>query len=276
MLDSQFFGVPQRRRRVFIVGCLGDWRCAAKILFESESVCGDPPKSGKAGEGVAGTVTPSLTSSGRGTSRVGESRGQDPVIAVHSRQDPISLEGVSLPLEYKQGQCVAYGGNNQSGPIDKATACNAHGGPCGRMDFESETFVTAFDQNQRGECRTSEISPQLTTGGGKPGQGYPAVAFTQNQNGDVLTGKIAPSMGTNQNATGRNTPKICQPAMQVRRLTPTECERLQGFSDGWTRWGIDRKGELKEMADGPRYNMLGNAVTVNVSAWIGKRILEFI
>ena len=55
-----------------------------------------------------------------------------------------------------------------------------------------------------------------------------------------------------------------------RRLTPVECERLQGFPDDWTRYYHDGK----QVADGPRYRMLGNAVTVNVAEWIGKRIME--
>jgi DNA (cytosine-5)-methyltransferase 1 len=61
-----------------------------------------------------------------------------------------------------------------------------------------------------------------------------SIAFTQNQAGDVLTGDVAPSMGTNQNATGRNTPKTLT-GSAVRRLTPRECERLQGFPDDYTK-----------------------------------------
>jgi len=57
-----------------------------------------------------------------------------------------------------------------------------------------------------------------------------------------------------------------------RRLTPRECERLQGFPDGWTEWGVDQDGKRRDLADGPRYRMLGNAVTVNVVSWIGKHL----
>ena len=62
-----------------------------------------------------------------------------------------------------------------------------------------------------------------------------------------------------------------------RRLTPRqrECERLQGFPDGWTAWGVDESGKRKDMADTPRYRMLGNAVTVNVVEWIGVGIMRF-
>jgi DNA (cytosine-5)-methyltransferase 1 len=117
------------------------------------------------------------------------------------------------------------------------------------------------------------------------------VAFTQNQSGDVLTGLVAPSMGTNSNATGRNTPKVAafqeseygtteydvagtqradrpgyttnvRHGMSVRRLTPTEAERLQGFPDGWTTG----------FADSTRYRMLGNAVAVPCACWIARRL----
>jgi DNA (cytosine-5)-methyltransferase 1 len=76
----------------------------------------------------------------------------------------------------------------------------------------------------------TDVAHQLTAGSGKPGQGYPA-AITQ---------------------------------LGVRRLTPTECERLQGFPDGWT----------EGLSDTARYRVLGNAVCVPVAEWIGRRILE--
>jgi site-specific DNA-cytosine methylase len=58
-----------------------------------------------------------------------------------------------------------------------------------------------------------------------------------------------------------------------RRLTPVECERLQGFPDGWTARGTTDEGDHRQLADGPRYRMMGNAVTVNVAEWIGARIM---
>jgi DNA (cytosine-5)-methyltransferase 1 len=110
VLDSQWFGVPQRRRRVFIVGCLGDWRRAAQVLFELESLPWDSPPSRSEKSGIAGTIE-----AGAGVRR-------------GAGINPGSITEV-------------FGGNNTGGPIDVATACNAKGGS-GRMDFESETFVT--------------------------------------------------------------------------------------------------------------------------------------
>ena len=297
ILDAQYFGVPQRRRRVFVVGCLGDWQRAGKVLFERESLRGDSPPSRKARESTAADVAPSIGASGRGFARAGESRGQDPVIA-------------------------CFGGNNQSGPIDVATARNAHGGPHGRLDFESETFCIqagAAKENPNhgpdgvgvrsdGQAYTIEARAEVQivahslrgegfdasedgTGRGTPlvchgtqdpcvgdiaftlgknNGGENAIAFAQNQAGDVLTGDVSACLGTNQNATGRNTGKV-QRGMQVRRLTPVECERLQGFPDNWT--AIPWRGKPADQCpDGPRYRAIGNSMAVPVMRWIGERI----
>ena len=85
------------------------------------------------------------------------------------------------------------------------------------------------------------------------------VAFTQNQCGDVLTGNVCAALGTNQNATGRNTAKVM--ASGVRRLTPRECERLQGMPDDWTKipWAPIKKGvhPLKLIRDYFKYRERG-------------------
>src|SRR5690606_26789072 len=85
VLDAQYFGVAQRRRRVFVVGHLGDWRAAAAVLFERDSLSGNPAPRREAGKGASADVAPSLTASGRGVERTGETRGQDPVVAVSLR-----------------------------------------------------------------------------------------------------------------------------------------------------------------------------------------------
>jgi DNA (cytosine-5)-methyltransferase 1 len=93
------------------------------------------------------------------------------------------------------------------------------------------------------------------------------MAFTQNGDGDVLTGNVSAALSTNGHASGRNSPKA-QVGMAVRRLTPQECERLQGFKDDFTR--IMHNG--KPAADGPRYRALGNSMATPVIRWIGEQI----
>lgn len=95
-----------------------------------------------------------------------------------------------------------------------------------------------------------------------------AVAFQQNQLGEVREGAVSGTLNTNSNASGRNTP-MALTGMAVRRLTPVECERLQGFRDDYTNVP-DIKG--KPAADGPRYKALGNSWAVPNVAWIGRRI----
>ena len=162
-------------------------------------------------------------------------------------------------------------GNNISGPIQIATACNAHGGT-DRHDFESETFVTYAIQ-ERAVSENTKNGPQGK--GFQEGLGFTLEARHQQQsvayrttgnNGVFETGD---QIGALNCATDPNQ-QIVNVASAVRRLTPRECERLQAFPDDWTRWGADGK----EISNSARYRILGNAVTVNVAEWIGRRIME--
>lgn len=102
------------------------------------------------------------------------------------------------------------------------------------------------------------------------GGGQLAVAF---QNSDYKTGAFEQHETARPLTTSADRSRaapIAANSYGVRRLTPRECERLQGFPDDWTRYNA----EGKELADGPRYRMLGNAVNRNVAEWIGRRIVE--
>jgi DNA (cytosine-5)-methyltransferase 1 len=130
----------------------------------------------------------------------------------------------------------------------------------------------AFAENQRGEVGTGDISPQLSCSGGKPGSGYSAVAFTERTRTDGRNFESQEELAyaiTNPGSGGRTNTRQVAGHFGVRRLTPTECERLQGFPDGWT--GTDHEG--KAISDSARYRMLGNAVAVPVAQWIGERIV---
>ena len=99
--------------------------------------------------------------------------------------------------------------------------------------------------------------------GGSQGHASIAVAHTLRAEG----------FNASEDGTGRGTPLVPQ-AMAVRRLTPKECERLQGFPDDWTLipW---RKKPAKDCPDGPRYKALGNSMAVNCMGWIGERIANY-
>jgi DNA (cytosine-5)-methyltransferase 1 len=140
-------------------------------------------------------------------------------------------------------------------------------------------IAVSFAQNQRGELRTSTISPQLTTGGGKPGEGYAAVlTFTERTRNGERNLEVQENLAytlTNPGKGGRTQERNIAGDFGVRRLTPIECERLQGFEDDYTAWGVDDQGQRIEMSDSVRYRMCGNAVCKNVSAWLDQQIIHF-
>jgi DNA (cytosine-5)-methyltransferase 1 len=225
VLDAQYFGLAQRRARVFVVGYLGDWRPAAAVLLEPESLQSDPPPRREARERIAPTVT--AGSSGRGPG-------------------------------------VAYGGNRYSGPIDVATTLQSNGSPSGRIDFESETFaVNAFDARQSDVIHYGDKTGPLDTSGNSIG--VLCVDETQITN-PTNRSQPRPGMPSHPLAASALPPTIATNV--VRRLTPRECERLQGFPDDYTL--IQYRG--KPAKDGPRYKALGNSMAVPVMRWIGERI----
>ena len=212
LVDSQWFGVAQRRRRVFIVGHLA--ACggrAGQILFECEGVRRDSPPSRQTRTAVA-----ALTATGVGTCGADDNQTQAghlmPVVSFNFRQDPIHNTEImhSLSTALDSGVLVPEVAHTLTAKAP-----------------------VAVHENSRAELNTSDIAYALTASqGGKPGQSFPAV--------------LAPA----------------GESWRVRKLTPVECERLQGFPDGWA----------DNLSDSRRYKALGNAVTVNVAEWIGRRI----
>ena len=193
VLDAQYFGVAQRRRRVFVVGYLGDWKRAAAVLFERESLSGHPAPSRETGQKVAPTVTQGAPFSRTGNDRV---------------------------------EAEAY---VPDGPAKCLTS-----GVGQRYDFETENFPIAFGaQNSASQ-------------------------------GDSVSEHVTPTLDKSK------TPAVAQ-ASAVRRLTPTECERLQGFPDNYTQIPYRNK-PAESCPDGPRYKAMGNSMAVPVMRWIGERI----
>lgn len=297
VLDAQFLGVPQRRRRVFVVGHLGDWRRAAAVLLERQSLCRDTPARRKA---------PSRTSR---AVEVGPSGGRFTDIA--PTLDARCKDG---PIRNQIG-LIAFGGNNTSGPINVATACNAHGGSM-RMDFETETFCVEIASALLAKANCSQDESLETyvahtlrgegmdasedgTGRGTPlvPVAFSAKDYGADAGGTSPTLRAMPHDRSHANAGGqvavcvqegqtgvreydtagtvRSDAPGSQPGgslirhrMAVRRLTPRECERLQGFPDDYTL--IPYRG--RPAADGPRYRAIGNSMAVPVMRWIGERM----
>lgn len=134
------------------------------------------------------------------------------------------------------------------------------------IEARPEVQAVAFAENTRNELRLVDgdggIAPSLQTQGGKAGRGYPVIAFNARQDPDVYDGHSGSldANGASQGIFSR---------WRVRRLMPVECERLQGFPDGYTDVPYRHRNWT---ADGPRYKALGNSMAVNVMKWIGRRI----
>lgn len=269
-LDSQYFGVPQRRRRVFIVGCIGaDWRSAAKVLFEPESLPWNPPPQRETQQEVAGTLD-----AGSGQRR---GAGQSP-----------GMLTVANALTASNGQrndpsndtLLAFDTTNVTSPTNRSNP--KPGDPCHTLNSQSHPPAIAYrTTGNDGAYETGDRVGALNCGT-DPNQhviAYQCHGSSVGPAGTLRTNTdsvpfICPTIDASYNDKFGSNQWVDQGhgllGPGVRRLTPRECERLQGFPDDWTRYRSDGT----KLKDSPRYRMLGNAVTVNVAEWIGKRIIE--
>jgi DNA (cytosine-5)-methyltransferase 1 len=234
-LDAQYFGVAQRRRRVFVVGYLGDWRPAAEVLFERESVRGDPAPSREARQEIAGAT------------KTGARPGCEQPYGIANCLTQRMHKGINTTLD--EGQTPIL----QAIPIhDQATRFAGKRGH--NQDGKG---------NGLGVGKPGDPAPTLTKGD-KHAVAQP-IGLDEEQNAmiDAFGTLKARTLGGGFEGT------VMQPNMAVRRLTPVECERLQGFPDNYTnipwRKAIDSP-------DGPRYKALGNSMAVPVMKWIGERL----
>lgn len=350
-LDAQYFGVAQRRRRVFLVASARTGFSPEAVLFEFQGVRRDSPPSREKRESHTYELAPCLAASGRGFERTGDPRGQDCCIPtywdggqVSQTLDAVLAKGQTMPEKNRfpavlvpdtahtlraEGFDASEDGTGRGTPLvpvgigvdgfngavtgDVAATtgtCGSSGTASGpqvmvayRVHGENSTAMQGngdarvadpvevarcldscggYATNQGGNivafsCKdhggdASGIAPTLRSmghdGSHANGGGQVAVAFAQNTRDEVremqVVGALAAQPGMKQTSYIRQT-------MQVRRLTPTECERLQGFPDGHTLipW---KKKPAGECPDGPRYKALGNSMAVPCMAWIGRRI----
>jgi DNA (cytosine-5)-methyltransferase 1 len=237
VLDAQYFGVPQRRRRVVIVGCLGDWAAPAEVLLEPESGGGNPPTSRTAGPGSA-------ASAGR------RADGTRQVVST-LQSGGSGIRGYRIDAEAAaDGQLV---------PV--AAALTARYGK-GADSSATATLIPAAAQRTT-HALTSEGADASEDG---TGRGTPLVPVAFQCHGSNVG-----EMGTLRSSSESASSGIpCIGAGQaVRRLTPVECERLQGFPSNWT---VTSNG--RPQADSARYRQLGNSIAVPVFEWVAKRLAE--
>ena len=271
ILDAQYFGVAQRRRRVFVVGYLGDWRAAAAVLFERHSLSGNSaPSREKRKEATSGAGDGAQVGNLIGLQ---DCKHFDSEISgtIVTREGGVSdtshmlMQSHAIALaENTIGRQPQNGGNGDGftdgGPMYTLNATGVHG-VAQPIPFDT-TQITSKANYSKPE--SGDPCHPLAAGAHPP-----AIAVGTDLYNGAITGEVACTMSTHGGDGNGTGPTVMQ-AMAVRRLTPVECERLQGFPDSYT--DIQPKG--KATPDGPRYKALGNSMAVPVMAWIGKRIQE--
>jgi len=285
VLDAQYFGVAQRRRRVFLVGSLGNGR-SAEVLFESEGSAWDSPPSRETGQELARDVGACLKG---GSGQRGFPIEFEAGLTVwdNGQGDPnAETSNVAYCVNPQMNQgIVAYGFSQES---DGSTVRNAEDVARSITGRHGDPGVVAYGESGQGFWQEG-IRPLRAEGENRPSRPSNIIAFRTNQTGaqepiysngltDTLAQNhppsiVSPTIGADiaRQAGGHPgieeyTNAVMQCGFGVRRLTPTECERLQGFPDGWTL--------VNGMSDSARYRMLGNAVAVPCARWIGQRITE--
>ena len=374
ILDAQFFGVPQRRRRVFVVGCLGDWRSAAAVLFERHGLSGNPAPSRKARQGIA----PTISARAQGGGGLGTDFDCDGGLIAGTLQANGKAAGSATQQDAESGLLIARcltrgsgGGQRYDAESETLIAHTLLGKHNSSHAADQDTYIThslrgeGFDASEDGTGRGTPLVPipfdttQITSpeNGSNPKPGdpchplaagahAPAIAFdckSSGQNGFGIGSEVAGTQramshsGGHTNGGGHQavvttlairgrgdshnletradgtanallTPNggragigvgAVHYGMQVRRLTPEECEALQAYPRGYTRipswngWRAMDANETPESCraagmevrqtqktnkwrvrdvDGPRYKALGNSWCVTNVRWIGQRI----
>ena len=281
VLDAQFWGVPQRRRRIVLVADFGG-RAAPEILFIRKGVFGDIDASPAAGEassaGAGGGAYPTVANCLKAKANLSFRGDSDTLVytAFHLTQDPISpvektpclssgnpkrgQATIGVCAAFSSGQGAKAGGigyAEELSPTLKAAASGSNRSPCVFENHGQDSRLTG----------PLEVAPTVAQKFGTGGNNTPLVMATGQGGAEILHG-LASTLNCNHE----------QPIIStqtVRRLTPLECERLQGFPDGWTDIGpwVDGKGKVhKESSDSARYKALGNSIALPPWRWVLLRI----
>lgn len=308
--DAQFWGVPQRRRRIALVADFGG-ESAPEILFERDSVPGDSEARGEAREGAAGTAPGCVGITNRGsvtgvaseTLRSG-SHGALPMVAKMYALDAVSSnsmksanphsgfheEDVAKTLQAGGVDPTCNQGGNvivqpviclQGNGIDRAdtAGCNGRGWredvsyTLNTIDRPAVCYDMAHASDVIRDC--GEVSPTLQGRMGTGGNQIP-LTFANQGFGGIIESDVASTQCSSQSRLSSLDLSI--QGGTARRLTPLECERLQGFPDGWTDIGdwIDTKGKKHKSADVPRYKALGNSIALPFWPWMLRRMSEYL
>ena len=264
--DAQYWGVPQRRRRISVVADFGG-DTASEIQFDSESLSGDIAESGASGEGSAEAVE---SGAGRTGESIAQAYGETGVGYWQNGVQTLRAEGENRPSR-PSNVVVCSTGNDQTIftaiPInDKAT----------RWQGGNQVPLT-YQMNGFGDYRAAEVASSCKQRDFKDGTDLvcSSVDCRNFREGGEVNGTLQAKESGGQSLNLNNT---VRQNMVVRRLTPMECERLQGFPDHWTNIGewIDEKGKKHKDADSPRYKALGNSIALPFWDWMLRRMARYL
>ncbi|CAN8141093.1 Cytosine-specific methyltransferase [uncultured Thiomicrorhabdus sp.] len=261
VLDAQHFGVPQRRRRVFVVGHISDHRRAAAVLFDTQSLSGNIKKSKKTRQNVTQTAG-TLTANAGGLNRLAGNANELDFCIVEGQQHNIFTPSSHGSYKAGCGTLRAAGGDLGGGSENLLLAPNYYTKQSigEYKQLGKSSTLSARDYKDATDLITEAIPihDKATRHAGKTGIG------SGNGLGIGKNGDPCPTLTTgDKHAVSFN--------LKVRRLLPIECERLQGFPDNYTQ--IPCKGKQpQDCHDGPRYKAIGNSMAVPVMQWLGKRI----
>jgi len=277
-LDAQYFGVPQRRRRIFVVGRLGDWHGPAAVLFDTACLSGHPAPRREARQGTAGRIAPCIGSNGKAAGSVTQQDAENGAVVygyIGSKAGikafevaPTLCTNTDRTDERNTSYVIAHGQANAEIVSDgePSLTCN-HEAPIyfglpgnwiGRKPENGGNQTEPF--HDQSPCLTKTDQHAVA---------FPAVfkpCIGRNGRGNV--DNLAYPLTTRADG---DTGQCYFENQVVRRFTPTECERLQGMPDDYTRisW---RNSKPENCPDGPRYRAIGNSMAVPVMRWIGERI----
>jgi DNA (cytosine-5)-methyltransferase 1 len=315
VLDAQYFGLVQRRKRVFVVASARADFDPAEVLFEFDGVRRDTAPSREAGQSIAPCVTNGPPFSRTGNARVETEamvvqpyevgncltarmhkginstldEGQTPVISIHphciGRAPNAGPQGKEYLLD---GSAYCMDGRGQPQAIALQDVTPREKAQNGRGWNDDGTAYTIDTHATQGVAHaipidTMNMTPGHSSGGlgfGQPGD--PSFTLTKGHSHAVaqpigwseeLTASIDLAGTIQRGGQGGRHEGVMTTTMQVRRLTPVECERLQGFPDNYTNIPWRKKDESP---DGPRYKALGNSWAIPVVRWIGNRIANAI
>lgn len=301
VLDAQFWGVPQRRRRIALIADFGG-HAAPEILFIRKSVCGDIDEGAAAGEspapGAGNGTYPAVANCLKAKANLSFRGDSDTLVYSFSSGQGAKAGGIGYAKEVSPTLKAAASGSNRSpcvfenhgqdsrltGPPDVAPTVAQKFGTGGnntplvlaQQRFgEPEPILLESNQNHA-TIQTGGVSTTLPASMGMGGGYVPmVVAGLDCRNGTENRELCATLQAKANGGQSLNCTHPVRVGKTVRRLTPLECERLQGFPDGWTDIGpwVDGKGKVhKESSDSARYKALGNSIALPPWRWVLTRI----